>query len=346
MLSLDKWSLLGDGFPPTLNTNSPAVTLKPNETPSCTGISVTDEGYIKAGTIPSGTTRIVKTYSIGSTTYTWYYNRLWLASSGNLVIGAPDYTGIYFKQRQGGIDFPDDTNNIIVLHPIGATALIVFKSTGAYIVPEANDRTGAFMIRGTTEFVQEAKITTSGHSVELDGVVYFCNTDGVFAIDASSQMKELSFPIRGTITPAAMTADYKNKLIIVGTTHCYDVNNKRWFKYSGSTFVYQSPSIRNDDGSPFTADRVAFEVLFASGTTDDTLANIAFQYQVEDRPWSTEQTLEIPYTRGAQVFADCDLQEAEVGRDFKIRINSMSTCLSVKRILVRSDRYSTESRPS
>lgn len=346
MLSQDKWSLLGDAFPPTLATNAPEVTLKPNETPNATGLSVTSEGYIAAGTIPTGTTRVAKTYVIGSTTYNWYYNRLWLASSGNLVVGAPDYTAIYYKQKQGGIDFPDDTSNIIVFHPVGQTGLLVFKSTGAYLIPNANDRAGGFLSNGTTEFIQEAKISTAGHSVELDGVVYFCNTSGVYSVDGNGIVKEISFPIRGTITPAAITADYRNKLLVIGATHCYDVNNKRWFKYSGSTFVYESPRIRQDDGSPLTVDRVAFEVLFASGTAEDTLANIAFQTKIEDREWSTEQTIDVPYTRASQVFADADLQEADTGRDFKLRINSMSSSLSVKRILIRSDRMSAESRPS
>jgi len=340
MLSKDRWFVLAGGFPPTLNTNAPQTELKPNETPSCTGISPTAEGYIAGSAIPSGTTRVAKTYSVGGGTYNWYYERLWKINTTTLEYGAPDYTATYYRQGPGEIALPDDSNSNLVFLPIGETGLIVFRASGAYIIPNANDREGKFQ---WTELIQEAKIADATHAVELDGIVYFCNTNGVFKVAVTGQMDEISFPIRGSVTPAAIVADYKNKLLIIGTTHVYDVNMKRWFAYSGSDFVFQTRRMRSANSEPFAVDMVGFEFVWVSGTAVDTLVQIQYQTQVEDRNINDTNELNFLYDRGREVFAHQAIKP-DMGRDFMVKVTTLPSELKLKRILIRADSYSAESK--
>lgn len=335
-----QWVTLAEGLPPTLVTNAPETALKPNETPSATGLDVTSDGWLKTGSIPSGTAANLKQYSVGGYTYDWYYNRMWRLSGNSLVFGAPRYNATYFRQASGSINFNDESTTWVKLLPIGGTGLILLKSTGGLILPSANDPAGRFP---PLDFMQEAKITTANHAVELDGVVYFCNSDGVFSVDISGKVEEISYPIRGTITPAALTCDYKAKYLIVGTTHCYDTVNKRWFKYSSTTFYYESPRLRSPDSAPIAVRAVAFDIKWASGTTEDAGASIEFATQVEDREWSPTFTLQTTYNRGQH--ANVSMRtEPDNARDFKLKITSLSSTLSIKRIAVEVSGFTAESR--
>jgi|GEM_PF-4127274 len=354
------WQILADGFPPTLVTNADETALKPSETPNATGLDLDEESFLKKNTTtPTTNTRVVKTYSTvadgGGTTadYEWHYNRLWRTSGtdpGELIFGAPAQKGLYLPQNGGSIEFRDDTTAMLKMMPIGQSGLIVMKSTGSYIITNANSLSGQFE---TTEFIEEAKISTATHCIELDGVVYFCNSDGLFSIELNGNVQELSFPVRGDVTAAVVTADYKNKYIKVAATtpYVYDVNTKRWFKYTGastSTFTYETRRMQSLDRAgveqPFSVDRVAFQVLWTSGTAEGTLVQLPFQTQVEDREWSATQNLQAVYDRGQQAQLQTTLAQPDTGRNFKLKLTDIPSELSVIRIWVFTDMQVPEAR--
>ena len=332
------WEVLADEFPPTLATNRNNTQLEPNETPNCTGINPEREGYISTGTQPTATTAAVKTYTISAVVYKWFYNRVWRFSTTKLIWGAPEYTAVYYRQGKGEHDFTEDAQTIVTFLPIGESGLVIFKSTGAYILGNASNQGGNFQF---SDFMQEAFISTATHAVELDGIVYFCNTDGVFSVDSGGKVEEISFPIHDGITPAVLTADYKNKWIKVGATHTYDVTNKRWFKYSGSTFVCETRALQSIDGNPFAVDDVQFELFHAASGRKD----LKFRTRIGLRAWSKEYTVTAKYESGSYERIHQDL-DTRTGRAFKVKLTSLNANLYVKRILVRVADYSAESRDS
>jgi len=286
------WIAIAEEFPPKLVTNLPASELAADMTPDATGIDVTAEGFLKTGSQPSGTTRVVKTYTIGANDYEWHYGRLWMLSGSDLIYGAPEYTAAYFKQGPGEINFKEDAEAFIKMLPIGGGAMVLFKSTGAYIIPNASSDAGSFEV---SDFIQEAKISVVGDAVELDGLAYFINDDGMFSINPNGEVTEISLPIRGDLSsPLALTADYKSKYIILGTTYAYDVLNKRWFNYNGSTFLYTTPEIKGNEEEAMNVDRVSFGYELSS----EVDAEITISYQIENRGWSNNEIVVIPYTRG------------------------------------------------
>ena len=329
------WLEISGDMPPTLVTNAAPTDLKASQTPAATGLSVTAEGYMQTGTIPTGITRVAKSYTISAVDYNWYYDRLWRASSANLLYYAPHYTTVALAQDKGELEFNDDAQSIVTFLPVGNTGLVVFKSTGAYIVPNANSYGGKFQ---TSEFIQEAKLATATHAAELDGVVYFCSGTNVYAITADGRMTEISFPVRGDVTAAAITIDYLNKYVIVGTTHAYDVNTKRWFQYSGSTFSFDTRALRQKDYAPFAVDRVGF--VFDS--TASGLVEIKFKTRVEDRDWSEEYVLSVASgERGQDQWKEFDFP-AENGREFQLKITALPSALKIKSIQVRANNFDVQ----
>jgi hypothetical protein len=348
-----EWAILVDALPPTLVTNAPATALKSNETPAATGLDMTAEGYLKTGSIPTGTTRVVKTYTSVSTPgatpaesadYEWHYNRLWRISGASLIYGAPRYTAAYLRQGAGVMDFNEDANSILKIMPIGNGGLAVFKATGAYLIRNASDQGGNFE---RSDFLQEALISTATHAVELDGAVYFINTNGVFVMEPGGAVKELSYPLKGSLpTAAAMTADYANRYVIVGATHAYDVKAQRWFKYSGTTFSYQTRAFRQVDadgratGWPVAVNRVDFEYDLASGASDEV---IKFKTQCEDRDWSDEYEVQVVNERGDHKRVGLDI-EPDTCREFSLKLTELAAEIKIKRIHIRYVQYGPNSR--
>jgi len=343
-LSDQNWAVLADSFPPTLVTNTPKTRLEPGQTPNATGLKVTDEGYLLNAAIPSMSTRVLKTYTIGGDTWEWHYNRIWRISGTQLLYGAPEYTAIRFKQGIGHLDMQDDAETPVKIMEIGNDGLVVFKTTGAYIVSNAADHGGNFVL---SDFLQEAKIADGDHVMELDGIVYYCNVDGVFTLNSQGQVEEISFPIRGSVTPAAVAVDYKNKLIRIGNTHIFDVRNNKWFTYnssSSSVFVYDTPKIKSGAGEPFVVQALLLEFDWATG---DTSAKVQIQYKVEDRDFSEVYDLSFDGDdRGDQEGFLHVLEQPDTGRSFQLRVVSLPTNVKLKRIQMRSDEFTQESRDS
>ena len=330
------WMMLAGGFPPTLVTNAPSTDLKPAQTPAATGIDATAEGYLKTGTMPAAVTKVTKTYTVGGVVYTWYYDRMWKISGATLIYGAPDYTDLYLAQEEGLIDFNEDTKDVLAFLPIGTDGLAVFKESGAYIIQNASDRQGRFRVG---DFMQEAKIGTATHAAEMDGTVYFCSGTNVYAMTANGQTQEISFPVRGQITAAAVTTDPLGKYVIIGSTHAYDVNTKRWFQYSGSTFAYTSPALKQRSGEPFAVDKIGFSF-------DKTATNpveLKFQTRCESRDWELEQTVTIETGRGGDEFIAVT-GPAQNTRSFQVRVTALASTVKLKTIMILASKFEMDNQ--
>jgi len=158
--------------------------------------------------------------------------------------------------------------------------------------------------------MQEVKIAAATHAVELDGDIYYVNTDGFYKLDPNGKVEDLGFDISGDITPAAVTADYNKKFIRIGATHIYDVKNKRWLKYSGSTFIYETPEFEIDNNG-----LVITEVEFHFGRSTTAYAEIEFQTQVEERGYDVTYTLPIEsVTRGTEQTAHLQIKTQTLAR--------------------------------
>jgi len=343
MASTRGWLQLANDFPPTLVTNAPATALKPEQTPAATGLDVTAEGYLAAGSIPTATTKVTKTYSITvdttTTVYTWYYDRLWAISTNQLIYGAPHYTATYYKQDTGVLEFNEDvTNSILAFLPIGTDGLVVFKASGAYIISNASDLSGRFRVG---DFMQEAKISAATHACEIDGVVYFCSGGGVYSLKANGDMDEISFPVRGDVTAAALTANYQAKYLIVGATHAYDINTKRWFNYSGTTFAYTSPALKQSGVAPFAVEKIGFSF----DTTATAPVEIKYQTRCESRDWTNEETITLEQTRGEDEFLAVT-GPIENTRSFQVRLTALASSVKIKSIDVMVSKFDMNSRGS
>ncbi len=327
------------GDTPGYVTNVPETLLDETQTPNATGLDMTTPGYLKSGTIPTGTARIAKTYTVGATVYNLYYRRLWRTTGSQIIYGAPDYTAVYLPQGRGWIDKNESTNDFITFLPIGNNGLIFFKTDGAYIMSNADSESANFSM---SDFIQEAHIATTGYACELDGVVYFANSDGFFAIDAAGSVVELSEPIRGNITAATITADYESKYLMIGTAMAYRVTDKKFFKYSGSTFLYESRKLHNRDNSILAVSSIDFEF----DKTSTTQGNITLQINTAERGYGNKTyTLPVRPVRGDEEHASINVP-AENGLSWQMKITALPSNLKIKNIWARVKNYTPESRDS
>jgi hypothetical protein len=338
----NKRIILTEGTP-ALVTNLPAMALKEDQSPSVTGISTTAEGFLQKGTLPAAVTNIIKQYTIGTTVYDWYYNCLWrIDNSGTtpkVVHGAPEYTATYYRQGTGEVECRDTTANILKILPFGNGNIAVFKSDGGYIINNANSQAGNFQ-RG--DFIQEMKISTATHAIELDEVCYFVNTQGLFTVKPDGSIEEISFLVRGAtrLVAAALSANYAQKIVRIGTGMAYDVERERFYDY-GVAFAYTSRRLAGDNDESFSVNRAIFEY----DLSDASLGEIQFQTQVEARGWSQTITksMRSTDTKGNQNI-DVSLEKVGTGMSFQLRIVSMSANMKIKRIYVAQEGLTTGSR--
>ena len=332
------WVNLAGGTPGYV-TNRPETVLSAEETPSATGLDITVPGYIKTGTIPTGTARVAKSYAIGTDTYYLHYRRLWRTNGTQIIYGAPDYTAVYLPQGRGWIDKNETTNAFKTFLPIGDNGLIFFKTDGAYIMPNASAMSANFEM---SDLIQEAHIATATYACELDGIVYFANSDGLFSIDAGGKVTELSEPIRGNITAAAITADYEQKYIIVGNAMVYSVNDKKFLKYSGSTFLFESRKLHNKDNTILAVSMIDFEY----DKTSTAQGNIIFQVQASERGYGAQTyTLPVRNVRGEEEHVHMTVPP-ENGLSWQLKITALPSNLKIKNIWVRAKGYTQESMDS
>ena len=327
------WVPLGNTFPPTLNKASAPELLKPGETPAAYGIATTRQGYLSTGACPGSDTGLAKTYSVGVNTYNWWYNRLWRISGNQIVYGAPNYHDSYFAQGLGVVNFLEDANDLLALVPVGSGSLAVFKSTCAFVLRNADDHAGNFQ---KSDAIEEAYIAAATRAVALDGVCYFSNADGLFALDEAGKVTEITLPVRGSLTPfsnSALAADYQTKRIIGATDQwCYDAAYQKLFDYSTAGFLYTTPSLRmvarGYEGNPFNVDRIAFEVFFA----DTSDGELTLQTKCGDRDWFDTVTVSLSHAADALARVEVPLDQQQNGRTFALRITALSDNVYIRSI--------------
>jgi len=336
------WLELLSGTPGLVTTADPAQ-LKPDAIPAGYGLNATIGGRIAAGSIPTGTARVVKTFSgvgdgSGSTaTYYWHYNRLWRYSGSILYFGAPGYTGYYFPQGLGQIDLLDDTGDITGIVPFGVSALAVLKAAGVYIISDAADPSGRFSVQ---RYNQAGGVSSASYALGLGDLLLFCNANGLFAMQANGDVAELSLPVRGQTWSKTITADYGKSIVVMSTTYAYDVVLKKWFDYSTAGFRLDSRVVRMPAGEPFTVDGVALEYTNSAGTD----LSVIYQARVNNGDWEESETINLPYDGENECYAMRPLDAPQVGRAFQLRLLTCPAGIGISRILIRGENFTVESR--
>ena len=328
-------------LPPGLNTAMPASGLETDQSPDCYGLDLSLDGKIGTGTIPTGTTRIAKTVTIDvsdlgggdKTPFLLYYGRLWnitgltnAGTSTTLKIGAPNYESKWLLQSTD-FSFAEETppTPILAIVPMGDGDMAVIKSTGSYIVENVYDPRGTQYFR-RSNMIQELYAAAVANVVELDGVLYVSNANGLIAYE-DGRTKDLTAPVRDSktgYTTLALKADYIKKRVIASTVSgigfVYDVPSKKLFKYSGSDFRYTSPRFHNPLWHEVAIDGLVF--VIEHGDTED--GTLTYQYRYEEEEWSDEAIVYLEYGVGNDVVVREGLAEGRRAYHFQIRITELS----------------------
>jgi len=324
--------------PPALITEIPPELLKPEQSPACHGVDLDDVGYLSAGSIPTGSAEVFKTYSSisdgnSASNYTWHFNRLWrlddAAGAGECYVryGAVNYNNFYYRQGHGAIQIPEATDLIAIL-PLGVKSLLVVSDTGANIIYEANDYLARFQV---SPHIEELKGATS--PINIDGVVYFLKGSRLFSVDEQQKTTEESLPIRGTSLSGTLTADFVNKRVIVGTSYVYDIATKTWFDYSTSGFSFTSRTVGNK-GKPFCVNRILLEIEHTL-TAD---AEITWSTKFGNREWRTQDPIQIRHDDSyIENLLTQDLIERETAIDFTVRIDSLPSGVKIRNIMISAE---------
>ena len=327
-------------LPPGLNTAFPASVLGVDETPDSYGVALGIDGKIGKGTLPTGTARIGKTVTLDLSTlnlgnavpFLLYYGRLWnitgLTNSGTsttLSIGPQAYEDTWLRQEVD-LAFTEDAQPILGIIPLGQGGMAVIKSTGSYVVENVYDPRGTNFFR-RSDIIQEMYAANITHAVELDGVLYVSNANGLIAYEGG-KTKDLTAVVRddkSSYVSAVLTADYVNKRII-GTTasgvgFVWDVPSEKLHRYSGSSFRFTSRQWRHPQWYQVNVDALKFVIVH--GNTNDGV--LKFQYRFEDMPWSDEITVHMDYSNFAYTIVDYGLPERRNTYRFQIRVTSLDT---------------------
>lgn len=325
--------VLGQGFPPILNSAFPSTDIEANQIPEGYGFDLSYDGGVKKGTIPSGSSKLTKTVDISGTTYYYIYGRLWRFDGTTLYYGSTGYDDAYIPQRSGKIDFGEDAQPIVAVLGLNEDNLLVVKSTGSYVLSNTTD-TRAFFLR--TDIIQEFSASDATYVTELDGVAYAATSSGLVAFDGQ-QTVELSRGIRGASwwTPGALTVDAEKKRIIVGTTAVYDVERQGFYRYSGSAFRLTSRTFRQPDYSPFQVSRVCFIVDHG----DESNGSITYQYREADGQWSQNVVEPVRYDADSYSVIESGL-DSYATRAFQIRITDIDGDKRIKAMWLDVQGYS------
>ena len=344
----DMFIVAGD-FPPGLNTADPPTKLAANETPDGYGYSMSNDGVLQTGTIPGGTARVAKTYTITagalSVPYIWHYNRLWnitnrtAATASNILRwGMPKLETKYYPQRAGAYEFNEDAQTIVQIIPFGADSMMVAKSTGSYVISNLADTRAFFQF---SSLIQEMGIATSTHIVELDGVVYASNSAGMFAYEGG-KVVEITRKVRDGLTnfsSVALVADYQKKRIIGGTSYVYEVDTQKLLRWSGSTFRFTSRQYHLPDWKPFDVDRLLFVIEHGS-TAGGT---ITYQIKFEDEDWQDARDIDAAYAQEKYTTVTEGLAQARSVRKFQVRLTALSSNIYIKEIRLDNQAFDEDS---
>ena len=322
------WLPLAGEFPPSLNTDDDPTTVKVHESPECYGVDCAKDGWLKTGSIPTGTARVEPTQSVGGNTYNIYFNRLWRASTTTLYYGSPEYRTIYFPQGLGRLTA---SATIVEFIPVFGNAMLVATATGSHLISGADDPTGRFEFGS---FHQQLSVASAANILTLGGLPFVSNASGVFSMSPNNQIKEWTRPVRDSLSSfgaVAITADYEKGWIIGTAKFVIDTTNEKLFDYGTSGFRFVSRTLAGKNYAPFQVDKIRF-VIEHGNTSGGT---IGWDTQVEDRDWHEEQRVNVPYQaeRYTTVTETISNPERSCER-FRVRLRSLSSNIYIREIQV------------
>jgi len=329
-------NVIAAGFPPGLNTASPAYDLKPDETPDSYGFDLDADGVIKTGSVETGTARVQKTTTISSIPYIWAYHRLWnitnltAATASNVLrYGAPMYQDVYTPQRSGRIPFDEDAQTILALLPFGPDFMFVAKSTGGYVISNCADSRAFFQ---RSDIIQELAVSAAARVTELDGNIYACNASGLIALMGGQTTQDMTRKVRDDLTNYAnqsITADYAKKRIC-GTSFVYDVEAKKLFRWSSTDFRFTTRQYHLPNFQPFDADGML--IVLQHGSTAGGI--ITYQLKLEDDAWQDEEQIDVPYDQETFVVLRESFRDAQTVHKLQIRFTSLSSNLYLQSVML------------
>ena len=340
-------SLLGGNFPPGLNTATPDSDIGVDETPDGYGYDLTKDGVIAKATIPTASSRTLKTVTLTESgddiPYFLAYRRLWNitnrteeTASNILTYGAIDYDDIYVPQRLGKISFQETANAILAIQPFGQDSLFIATVAGGYVLGNISDTRGFW---NKSDIIEEIECGGATGVIEMDGVVYCSSENGLYAYDRGAAV-EITRKVRDDLTNfgnIALTADYETKYIKGGTSYIYEVPTQKLFRWSGSSFRYTSRQVHLREWEPFSVDRL----LFTVNHTDTETGSFKWQVKTEDNPWSEETIAPVQYDEDQFTMFSLDMDggETQAVRKFQLRLTDLSTNLQIKEIRMDSEDF-------
>ena len=332
------WFPISSVFPAGLDTETDPVDLKDGMTPDAYGMDIDDPGFLKSGSIPSGTSLIKKQYTIGANTWDWYYKRAWRSSSANLLWNSPEYTAIILPQGLGKLSFDEDAQSIVTFLPFAGNDMFVGKSTGGYRVPNASSLRGDFQ---HTNIVPSMLVSTATHATELDGTIYVSNTNGLMAWGGNA-VTEVTENVRDSVSifqSKALTLDQQKKRIIGAASFVYDIATKKLFNFLTSGFRFTSRTLRaSKTAVPFTVTAVGFQYV-NSGTGDGV---IKYQIKRDKNEWEDVITVDVRYDSEERTLATSYPENEFEARSFRLRVTSISSNIKIRSIDLLVDANSVE----
>jgi len=327
-------------LPPGLNTTDAAYDLQADESPDCYGLDMDADGFIAKGTIPTGTARVAKTVTLSTTNYYWFYNRLWNMNGTTLTYGANNYEDIFHPDGLSKFVLDEDAQSIIALAPFGKTDLAVVKTTGAYVLSEANDPRGSWHMRPLM-FDQALGAADSNCVAVLDGVLYVGNAKGIMAYTGQKTI-EVTAKVRNGLTGLTnlvLTCDYAKNRVYGGGVLAYDPGRKKLYKYSGTAFRYTTRQFHLPSWNPIMVDRISMIVQH----NDTTTGRISYQVKWEDDAWSAVFTIQAPFMEDKYTLITESLAEARMVRKVQFRITDIVGAKRIKQIMLDGQAFSIDS---
>ena len=323
---------LAGQFPPSVNSSDDPVSLKIFESPSCYGVDCNVDGYLKTGSIPSGTTRTTRAYTIDGNVYTYYFNRCWRASGTTLYFGSPEYTTKYLPQGLGRLVADA---SIITFMPVLGNDLWVATATGSQVIRNADDSYGRYELQ---KFKQELFVPAAAQALVLNDDAVVCNANGVFSWNGQT-LKEWTRPVRystGNFTNKNITAHYARGQIIGASSFVVDTTTGKLFDYGTSGFRFTSRTIANP--ATYSPLQVASIRLIYSLTNPG--GTVSWQTKFDEDDWHTEEDIEIQYTAGEYTGVTRPLQgDKTTGQKFQMRLTALDDDIKIREILVLVGRY-------
>jgi len=330
---------------------APDSDLGVDETPDGYGYDLTKDGVIAKGTIPSASSRTLKTVDLTETgpitvPYFLAYRRLWnitnrTAATGSkmLTYGAEDYEDIYVPQGLGKISFNETANNLLAIQPFGQDSMFIGAAGGSYVLGNISDTRGFWR---KSDIIEEIELGGATGLVELDGVVYAMApsaTQGLYAWDRG-QAVEITRKVRDDLTNfdnLALTVDYEKKYIKGGTSFIYEAPTQKLFRWSSTDFRYTSRQFHLRNWEPFSVNRI----LFTVNHTDTEQGWFKWQVKIEDNAWSTEDRATVHYEYDGQggftVYSlVLDDELTQTARKLQLRLTDLASNLQIKEIRLDS----------